>query len=164
MKNNNKIIKSSLLAVTLIAATSATAVLAAGPSDEVLLRQAKVREVVRTVVRNLMEFRKDTPLSDEQKTQIRDIVQTYHSDMRQQAETGKAAREAFRKAAAESPDSKETLAAAEAIGNAARDRALLAAKIRAEVRPLLTPEQQASIESTWKSVSDKVDAVIDTFN
>lgn len=164
MKKNNKIIKSSLLALALITATSATAVFAANPSDEVLLRQAKVREVVRTVVRNLMDFRKETPLSDEQKTRIREVVQTYHSDMRQQAETGKAAREAFRKAAAESPDSKETLAAAEAIGNAARDQALLAARIRAEVRPILTPEQQDSIESAWKSVSGKVEAVIDTFN
>lgn len=53
-----------------------------------------------------------------------------------------------------------TRSAAEKLGDVTRDRALLIAKIGAEVRPLLTPEQQKHIEAARGELESLVDAAL----
>lgn len=163
MKKTIKPITIAVITGCLLAAVSTASVMAASPSDEVLLRQAKVREVIRTVVRKMIDFRKEMPLSEAQKSQIRGIVETYHPDIHSVASEMKTAREAFRDTADKAPDSEETMAAVESIGEAAKNKARLAAKIRAGIRPLMTDEQKQYLESAQEEIGLKVDAVIATF-
>ncbi len=120
--------------------------------------RSSIREIVRAAVRNFLDFRKETPLSDEQKTAISKIMSEHRTEIQAQIAKGRDARRAMATAAKENADSPSTKSAAEKIGDLARDRALLAARISAEVRPLLTPEQQKQIESARKEIESLVDA------
>ena len=82
----------------------------------------------------------------------------HRTEIQAQIAKGRDARRAMATAAKENADSPSTKSAAEKIGDLARDRALLAARISAEVRPLLTPEQQKQIESARKEIESLVDA------
>lgn len=63
-------------------------------------------------------------------------------------------------AAKKDANSAATRSAAEKLGDVTRDRALLIAKIGAEVRPLLTPEQQKHIEAARGELESLVDAAL----
>lgn len=120
--------------------------------------RSSIREIVRTAVRHFLNFRKETPLSDEQKTAIGKIMSEHRAEIQTQVTKGRAARSAMAAAAKENASSPATKAAAEKIGDLARDRALLAARIGAEVRPLLTAEQQKQIESAREEIEALVDS------
>lgn len=119
--------------------------------------RSSIREIVRTAVRHFLNFRKQTPLSDEQKTALSKILAEHRDEIRAQINEGRAARQAMEKAVKEGGSTK---AAAEKIGDAARDRALLMARISAQVRPLLTPEQQKQIESARTELDSLVDGAL----
>lgn len=120
--------------------------------------RTSVREIVRAAVRHFLNFRKETPLSDEQKTAISKILQNHRPEIQAQIAKGRDARREMTAAAKENASSPATKAAAEKIGDLARDRALLVARIGAEVRPLLTPGQQKQIESAREEIESLVDA------
>ena len=120
--------------------------------------RSSAREVIRTAVRHFLNFRKETPLSDEQKASISKILQEHRPEIQAQLAQGRDARRAMETAARENATSPATKAAAEKIGDIARDRALLMARISAKVRPLLTPEQQKQIESAREEIDSLVDA------
>jgi Spy/CpxP family protein refolding chaperone len=120
--------------------------------------RSSVREVIRTAVRHFLNFRKETPLSDDQKAAISKILQEHRPEIQAQITKGRDARRAMEAAAKENATSPTTKAAAEKIGDIARDRALLMARISAKVRPLLTAEQQKQIESARDEIESLVDA------
>lgn len=120
--------------------------------------RSTVREVIRTAVRHFLNFRKETPLSDHQKTEIAKILQEHRPEIQAQLAQGRDARRAMESAAKENATSPATKAAAEKIGDIARDRALLMARISAKVRPLLTVEQQKQIESARDEIESLIDA------
>lgn len=120
--------------------------------------RSSIREIVRTAARHFLNFRKETPLSDEQKTAISKIMNEHRAEIQTQFAKGREARRSMAAAAKESASSSATKAAAEKIGDNARDRALLVARIGSEVRPLLTVEQQKQIESAREEIEALVDS------
>lgn len=119
--------------------------------------RSSIREIVRTVVRHVQDFRKRTPLSDEQKTAISKILEEHRTEIRVQISKGRDAHHAIAAAVEENGD---TRTAAEKVGNAARDRALLMARIATQVRPLLTLAQQKQIEEARSEIEGLVDGAL----
>lgn len=123
----------------------------------------KFREVIRTAIRHLLNFRHETPLSAEQKQKAQGVLESHRSEIRSQMEKGRDARRAMMAAVKESgSDAVATREAADKIGNAARDRALLMAKVASEIKPLLTPEQLKRVESARAEIESEVDAAFAT--
>jgi Spy/CpxP family protein refolding chaperone len=119
--------------------------------------RSSIREIVRTAVRHFLNFRKQTPLSEEQKAAIGKILAENREEIRAQINQGRSARHAMEAAVKENGSTK---AAAEKIGDAARDRALLMARIGAQVRPLLTPAQQKQLEDARAEIEGLVDGAL----
>lgn len=116
------------------------------------------RELVRTIAMDLLDFRSKAGITDEQKSQIKEIVQSHKPEIVAQLQKGKDARRAMQAAVeATGPESTEALKAADGVADAARSRALLTAKVMSEIRPVLTPEQL----SLAKSTRDQIEAVVD---
>lgn len=137
--------------------------MAATSSSDTLLPEkhgSAVREIVRTAVRHFLNFRKETPLSAEQRASVTKILESHRDEIRAQMTQGCDARRAMAEAAKADANSAATRAAAEKLGDVTRDRALLIAKIGAEVRPLLTPEQQKHIEAARGELESLVDAAL----
>jgi len=121
----------------------------------------KFREVIRTAMRHMLNFRHETPLSAEQKQKARGVIESHRSEIRSQMERGRDARRAMMDAVKGSgPDAAATKEAADKIGNAARDRALLMARVASEIKPLLTPEQLKRVESARAEIESDVDAAL----
>ncbi len=119
--------------------------------------RSSIREIVRTAVRHVLNFRKQTPLSEEQKTAISKMLAEHREEIRAQINQGRTAHHAMEKAMKENGSTK---AAAEKIGDAARDRALLMARIGAQVRPLLTAAQQKQLEDAHTEIEGLVDGAL----
>ena len=136
---------------------------AAGSSSDTLLPEkhgSAMREIVRAAVRHFLNFRKETPLSAEQRASVAKILELHRDEIRAQMTQGRDARRAMAEAAKKDANSAATRSAAEKLGDVTRDRALLIAKIGAEVRPLLTPEQQKHIEAARGELESLVDAAL----
>ena len=122
------------------------------------------REVVMGIIGELRELRSKIALTGDQRSQIQEIVLTHKSEIGTQLEKGRDARRAMRDAVeAHGADSSEVTKAADAVADAARSRALLTAKIRSEVAPILTPEQREEIKSTRGRIEDSVDELLGKF-
>lgn len=137
--------------------------MAATSSSDTLLPEkhgSAVREIVRTAVRHFLNFRKESPLSAEQRASVTKILESHRDEIRAHMTKGRDARRAMGEAAKKDANSAATRAAAEKLGDVTRDRALLIAKIGAEVRPLLTPEQQKHIETARGELESLVDAAL----
>jgi len=119
--------------------------------------RTSIREILRTAARHVLNFRKQTPLSDEQKAALSKILAEHREEIRAQIKQGRDARHALETAVKENGNTK---AAAEKIGTAARDRAVLMARIGAQVRPLLTPEQQKYIADAHSEIDTLVDGAL----
>lgn len=117
-----------------------------------------VHEIVRTAIRRFRLFQRQTPFSGEQQSAISQILQRHRPEIRAQMIQGRDARRAMAAAAKENASSPATQAAARKIGDLACERALLAARISGEIRPLLTPEQQEQIESARDEIAALIDA------
>lgn len=156
-------IMKSLLTLLLVAAGLTGIGMAATSSSNTVLPEkhaSSLREIARTAVRHLLNFRKETPLSAEQRASVAKILETHREEIRTQMTKGRDARCAMAEAAKKDANSAATRAAAEKIGDVTRDRALLVAKIGAEVRPLLTPEQLKHIETARGELESLVDAAL----
>ncbi len=166
LKLNKTQLFSGLLGAGVVSAVflfGASSLRAAPDSEDFELRRSNARGVVQTVVRNLLNFRNEVPLSEAQKTEIQTIVKSHRDEIRAQMEKGVSVRKAFHEAALIDPESEATLAAADEIAALARSRALLSAKIRSEIWPTLTGEQQEYAEKALEEVRGAVDQVMATW-
>ena len=83
-------------------------------------------------------------LTEDQKTQIRGILKTHAGEIEAQMRAGRDGRKALREAMAVEPlDEGRVRQQALALGEIRADGAVLRARIRSEIWPVLTPEQQA---------------------
>lgn len=148
----------------LVIAASVTGIgFAAASSSDTLLPEkhgSAIREIVRTAVRHVLNFRKETPLTAEQRASVSKILESHRDEIRAQMNQGREARRTITEAAKKDANSTATRAAAEKLGDVTRDRAMLIAKIGAEVRPLLTAEQQKHIETARGELESLVDAAL----
>jgi protein CpxP len=85
-------------------------------------------------------------LTDAQKTQIREILRAHAAEIEAQVQSGMDARKALRDATLASPiDEASIRALARQVGVVQGEGAVLFAKIRAEILPVLTADQQARL-------------------
>jgi Spy/CpxP family protein refolding chaperone len=140
-----------------IHAASASDTAAAASHENV---RGKIRALVSDVAHELLNFREQAPLSDGQRTEVRDILKSHKAEIAAQFQKGKDARRAMIEAVAQKgPDSPEALKAADAIGESARSRALLTGRVVSEITPLLTPEQKTLAKSALERIEGKVDGL-----
>jgi Spy/CpxP family protein refolding chaperone len=156
--------KTALIAAAALVAAFATITHAASSADPSTTSfgsfRSGVRALVSDIAQELANLRAQAPLSDAQRKDVRNVVQSHKSEIRAQFEKGRDARRAMIDAVAQKgPDSPEALKAADAIGEAARNRALLTAKVASEITPLLTPEQKTLAKSALERIKDKVDGM-----
>jgi periplasmic protein CpxP/Spy len=94
-----------------------------------------------------LEVLRQLDLTDQQKEQIRGIMQSHRNDFQQVREKIRTAFEAQRAAAEATPPDEATIRAkATDVASAEADMIVLASKVRAEVFQVLTPEQQAKAQ------------------
>jgi Spy/CpxP family protein refolding chaperone len=88
-------------------------------------------------------FGRSLGLSDEQKTQIRGILRAHATEIEAQMKAAKESRRALRVAMDAQPaDETQIRSRALALGEVRADGAVLRARIRSEIWPILTAEQQ----------------------
>jgi|GEM_PF-1171480 len=120
-----------------------------------------IREVMRTAARHVLNFRKETPLSDEQRQKLAAVLESHKTETQALIKQGREARRAYADAVkTHGPEASQTRDAAGKIGNLARDRALLLARITSEARPLLTADQLKSLESAREEIESLVDGAL----
>ncbi len=144
-------------------AASFTIIHAASPAEKTAgsgNRQSGIRLLVSNIAHELLNLREQAPLSDEQRTEVRSVMKSHKAEILAQFEKGRDARRAMMEAVGQDgPDSAEALKAADAIGESARSRALLTAKVVSEITPLLTPEQKTLAKSALERIEGEVDGM-----
>jgi len=135
---------------------------AAGVTDETPgLPGRPLRTIVAAIVRNVMNFHNATPLSAAQKEQVAAILRNHWPEIRTQMQHARDARRAMAQAVdTAGPESPAAIDAAGKIGDAARDGALLNARIGSEIKPLLTPAQLSQMQAGILDVEATVDKTI----
>lgn len=122
--------------------------------------EGKFRE---EALQKIKALREDLALTADQKGKVKAIVKSHKTPIKAQWSKGKTAREALRKASSDhGPESPEAKAAAAKVGDVARDRALLMAKIAHEVRPILTPEQLRKFEKARFEFQSLIETKLDS--
>ena len=158
MKTHHTLLLAGILAIGMAAPSRAAEIGSDGPFGSLGLPGRPLRTLASAAVRHFLNFRNETPLSAEQKQAIAAIVQSHRDEIRSQVQKGiEARREMASVAEAQGADASATRAAAEKLGGVARDRALLAARILREVRPLLTPDQVSRIQSARTELESLAD-------
>jgi Spy/CpxP family protein refolding chaperone len=105
-----------------------------------------IRRFVAGQIGRLAVLRSDLNITDEQRSEIRGIVQGHRSEIAPVVQKIVEKRRALRAAVlADSPDEKTIRAAADDLGKAIGDAGVLASKVAGEVRPALTQEQRDRI-------------------
>lgn len=158
MKLRSALLLTGVVTAALTLNAIAVAPLGKGPLTELGAGFSGLRGIKEAVLRHFLNFRKETPLSAEQKQKVGDILKSHRKEIRAQFEKGRAARHAMQAAVKQGgADTPATQEAAKQIGEASRERALLSALITREVRPLLTEAQKTRIEAARAEIEALVD-------
>ena len=103
-------------------------------------------------------------LSDDQKSQVKAILKTHASEIEAQIRASAAARRAVHDAVLAQPvDEAAIRAAAQTLGQVHADGAVLFAKIRTEVQPILNDAQRAKIQTFRDRMSNRADSAVKSF-
>ncbi len=103
-------------------------------------------------------------LSDDQKSQIKAVLKTRASEIEAQIKASASARRAVHEAVlAEPPDEAAIRAAAQKFGQVHADAAVLFAKIRTEIQPILTSEQRAKIQKFRERMRNRAESAVKSF-
>lgn len=106
------------------------------------------REAAKAHREQQVELLKSLNLTDEQREAIREVISYHREDLRTAVANLHDAKSALRMAVtAENPTEEAILAAAQVVGTASGDLALLAAVMVQDVRQILTPEQMTTLEA-----------------
>jgi Spy/CpxP family protein refolding chaperone len=150
--------------IALVAVTSAGMALgAAGAASGIAGKRPMDTPLGRFIVGQIgrkMVLASELNLTDEQRTGIREIVLARRAEIAAVAKPVVERRRALREAVlADEPNPRKIRRAAEDLGDAVADAAVLAAKIKGEIAEVLSPEQVKSIR---EHLADK-DAAVDGF-
>jgi protein CpxP len=106
-----------------------------------------------------MDLLRGLDLTDQQRQQVRTIMENHKSDFQQVRQKMRAAMEAQHAAATATPPDEATIRAKAAeVGAAQGDLAVLMTRVRAEVFQILTPDQQAKAQQLQQERAQKRDA------
>lgn len=107
---------------------------------------------------------RDLDLSGDQKTRIKSILRAHASEIETQMKASAAARQTVHDAVLAQPvDEGAIRAAAARLGQVHADGAVLFAKVRTEVEPILTDEQRARVQKFRDRASGRADAAVKSF-
>ena len=110
------------------------------------------------VKQQMEEIFRDAPLSPEQREKIRAVIGARRAEIRDVWKKTEGARHALADAS-KTGDAAAVQRAADQVGEAARNRALLRARIEGEIRPILTPQQIKCLEAARSKLWTRADAV-----
>lgn len=148
------------MAMSLAIAAAGSA--AAAPPVDAFEEARPLRMFLSGQFGRLLQLRSELDLSDEQRTEIREIVKSHKSEIAAAMKPVVEKRRALREATlAETPNEQAIRTAAADLGKALGDVAVVGAKIKAEVREVLTPEQREKIKSHRTEADAAVDQFID---
>jgi len=98
-------------------------------------------------------------LTDDQKSKIKDVLRSHADEIKTQMQASASARRVLHEAVMAQPTDEGAIRAAAAqVGQTQGDGALLFARIRTEVDPILTPEQKQKIQSFQSRLRGHADA------
>lgn len=103
-------------------------------------------------------------LTDDQKSQVKAILKTHASEIETQMKASAAARRAVHDAVLAQPmDEVAIRAAAQRLGQVHADGAVLFARIRTEIQPILTDDQLAKIQKLRERMRSRSDSAVKSF-
>ncbi len=136
----------------LVAITATVATLpAASPAAPVKgrLMGTALGKFIGGQVGRLMVLREELNITEEQRAKVREVLKSHRDEIAPAAKAVWEKRTALRDAVLDDGTNEKAIReAADALGKAAGDAAVVAAKVAREVRPILTDEQQAKIRAT----------------
>jgi len=104
-------------------------------------------------------------LTEDQKSRIKDVLRTHADEIKAQMQASSTARRALHDAVMAQPTNEDAIRAAAAqVGQTQGDGALLFARVRTEIDPILTPEQKQKIQSFQTRVRHPADAAGRSFD
>lgn len=104
-------------------------------------------------------------LTEDQKSRIKDVLRTHADEIKAQMQASATARRALHDAVMAQPTDEGAIRAAAAhVGQTQGDAALLFARVRTEIDPILTPEQKQKIQSFQARVRHPPDAAGRSFD
>ncbi|HTY23789.1 MAG TPA: Spy/CpxP family protein refolding chaperone [Desulfomonilaceae bacterium] len=149
------------LAVMSLAATC-SAVEPAGKSDGEAFCGSPLAKLVMGNIGRFLVLRSELGLTNDQRKKIAGIVKSHRDEIRPVAKALLEKRRAVREAVINKPGDEAAIrTAATDLGQAIGDASVLASKVGAQVKPVLTPQQVERIENfraaTQKATSDWLD-------
>jgi Spy/CpxP family protein refolding chaperone len=107
----------------------------------------------------------DLDLSDDQIGRIKDVLRAHASEIKDQLQASAQARQALHALMIAQPvDEGAVRAAAQQVGQTQASGALLFAKIRGEVDPILTTEQKSRIQTFQTRMGQRADQSVQSFD
>jgi len=104
-------------------------------------------------------------LSDDQVGKVKDVLRSHAPEIRAQLQASARAREALHAAMIAQPLDESTVrAAAQRVGETQASGALLFARLRAEVDPILTSEQKGRIQGFQSRMGQRADKAVQSFD
>ena len=147
-----------LLAATLAGGAGVSGLAATGPLGDDVPEARPRRMLVSGQFGRLLTLRSELGMTTEQRTQIREIVKSHRQELATVLKPVANKRRALRDATlAENANEAAILAAADELGKAIGDAAVVGSKIKAEVHTVLTPEQREKITQFRQQSETAVD-------
>jgi Spy/CpxP family protein refolding chaperone len=104
-------------------------------------------------------------LTDDQTAKVKDVLRSHSDEIKAQMRSWGAARRALRDAMMTLPaDENAIRAAAEQVGQSQANGALLLARIRAEIDPILTPDQKDRLQKFQSRTGQHTERAVQSFD
>lgn len=168
MTTRRKIVIATCIVTTLAAGgwALANSSYAAGPLGSALMEDGPARPLrmfLSGQFGRLLELRSELDLTTEQRNKIRDVITSHKAEIATAIKPVVEKRRALREATlATNVDETAIRAAANDLGRAIGDAAVVGAKVKAEVRAVLTPEQQKKLDEFRGESDSALDSFLDT--
>ncbi len=151
-----------LLATVLAGGVGRSGLAAAGPLGDDVPEAGPLRMLVSGQFGRLLALRSELGITTEQRTQIRGIVTSHRQEIAAALKPVADKRRALRDATLAENASEATIrAAADELGKAIGDAAVIGSKIKSEVREVLTPEQREKVTQFRQQSETAVDKLLD---
>jgi periplasmic protein CpxP/Spy len=153
-------IRNSVFAVAAIAALAFGALVAGRLSAGALPGRGHGDFAPRVFAR----MAKALDLSDDQKSQIKAVLKAHAAEIEAQMRSSSAARRALHQAVLAQPSDEAAIrAAARELGQVQGDGAVLFARVRTEIQPILTEEQRGKLQQLRERVHNHGESAVRSF-
>jgi Spy/CpxP family protein refolding chaperone len=156
------IIGTCVLAALLAGGAGVTGIATGGPLGDDVPEARPLRMLFSGQVGRLLTLRSELDLSAEQRGEIRDVFKNHKQELATAMKPVAAKRRALRDATLAEQTNEATIRqAADELGKAIGDAAVVGAEIRSEIHQVLTPEQRARVSQFREQSDSAVDHFLD---